>query len=1181
MSVKLPCYVRTVKSQYYRCFIILMVVGCLLSLGMPELGQPPSVPVAVDGVLQLSGPSANSSLIASSTSATVDKSYLTFEIVSNPRLGVLKLLDSSSGDFNYTANSAVTSSFRDSFSFRVVVSGGVSQPATITVIGVKSVAAEGEAAPAKVITPVRSRCTNAAAERQQVLYDYFANYLGSATDYKNIGWNGSIAACSAGTVSQETHTKVLQRINYYRRMGGISGTIAFDSDKNAKSQQAALMMAANSALSHNPPSTWKCYSDNGKEAAGKSNLALGGNASDAIDMYMADSGTSNTALGHRRWLLFSQAGTMGHGSVSEISGSSAKLSQDLWVFGDYPPAPDDFPPFTAWPPPSFVPSPLVYNRWSLSVPGASFNSAAVAMTDEAGNPLTVNVLPLAYGYGDNTIAWEPQGIVKNSSADVTYHVQVSNVSLNGTSLTYEYDVVIIPPPQAPVPVPPLWQNQANKFDVNCDGSVSPVDVLLVINHLNKFGSHSLPPAPPLRANYVAFDASGDGQVSAVDVLNIINYINGHSSAGTVQGGEGEASGSSPMVAFFGGLAKPGAVLVQMPAQVSNCKYASEGEVCWQFGVTNPAGSSETYLVKTTPSGDSRLLKGGGWSIEGSSTGAYFYSSPSAEFGADSVKLIYSSAETAFRLKNRDGSDWREAKKQFLRWKMKGTAPVKIAVNVETTAGPKTLIYTAVDSNSLGAGDSIHHGLGVAAGSGRVISTTRDLEEDLRDAQPDALLTYVNSLLISGASEVSGIQLTDAPALASAVRYDADDSAALSKLGVGASAGDFGQVFLQAGSKEIIISDFIALDAINTKKVYRLGGYFKSMGSSPSILWYGFDTYDANKNRNAPAGVYKWSAALSKLIPQNWTRVENNIINSNFSGNSVNLFPAGTAYVRLILRLNYAQSSAWSMAFDRLYFGPAVRAVYDAEEYLPLQRMPSAGIATEGTNHFYFQYGPKTIAALEPIPVAAGKAYNLGGYFRSGATVRSHVSLGLLNLDRNGVFISSPAAQLKSVGSEATIDRVSPGGTSINLQTFPLGWNSSGSPGYARLIGFYFDGNTAKAPDFVLIPADVMLGAYNNAFSTSKLIALNAAVPSAVVSNIKRGISKVKNLSDTPNISVFPDAPSTWSRFEIPLISGENSISAPNTFRPGAAFVRVVVVANEGQTAREKLVFDSLQLRELP
>jgi hypothetical protein len=90
-----------------------------------------------------------------------------------------------------------------------------------------------------------------------------------------------------------------------------------------------------------------------------------------------------------------------------------------------------------------------------------------------------------------------------------------------------------------VVIPASWQNFDNPYDVDDDGWVKPLDVLTLINDINRFGARRLPeissrtvmPAPYL-------DVNGDGLVSPQDVLIVINDINAHSNQA---GGEAEAA----------------------------------------------------------------------------------------------------------------------------------------------------------------------------------------------------------------------------------------------------------------------------------------------------------------------------------------------------------------------------------------------------------------------------------------------------------------------------------------------------------------------------------------------------------------------------------------------------------------------------------------------------------------
>jgi hypothetical protein len=93
-------------------------------------------------------------------------------------------------------------------------------------------------------------------------------------DTAAMGWTGNYATCTAGTTTPAYADATLERVNYFRAMAGLPGTVVLDSTLNAKDQSAALMMSAQGALSHTPPSSFACYSAAGAQAAGNSNLAL-------------------------------------------------------------------------------------------------------------------------------------------------------------------------------------------------------------------------------------------------------------------------------------------------------------------------------------------------------------------------------------------------------------------------------------------------------------------------------------------------------------------------------------------------------------------------------------------------------------------------------------------------------------------------------------------------------------------------------------------------------------------------------------------------------------------------------------------------------------------------------------------------------------------------------------------
>ncbi|WP_110519307.1 CAP domain-containing protein [Herpetosiphon llansteffanensis] len=275
---------------------------------------------------------------------------------------------------------------------------------------------------------------------RQSVVNFYTNYykVGMPT-----GWTGNASTCTPGTTNQAFRENVLARVNYYRLLAGM-GTVSFDPVLNAKAQQAALMMSRNRTLNHNPPSTWLCYTAEGKEAAGKSNLAGGitANGTTAIELYMDDTGTPS--VGHRRWLLYPPTLRMGTGDVDGQNGTIDANS--LWVVGNTGPRPATRTEYIAWPPAGFVPFRNAFKLWSFSLPNANFANATVTM-QKANQPQATTIVSRSSGSGDNTIVWEVTGYVTwpVPTTDITYTVNLSNVVHNGQTRSFSYQVTIIDP----------------------------------------------------------------------------------------------------------------------------------------------------------------------------------------------------------------------------------------------------------------------------------------------------------------------------------------------------------------------------------------------------------------------------------------------------------------------------------------------------------------------------------------------------------------------------------------------------------------------------------------------------------------------------------------------------------------------------------------------------------------
>lgn len=240
-------------------------------------------------------------------------------------------------------------------------------------------------------------------------------------------WLPGPTECDPGTLEPAAIDDALRRINMFRWLVGLN-SVTYDESLNAMNQKCAIMEYKMGYLSHQPDPSVPCYTQEGAQGAGSSNLALGtGNAADAIDLYINDGGVPS--LGHRRWVLNPPFGPTGIGF--------AGAAQCLYAFGQ---GGGGSAPWVAWPNPGYTPVEATSPTWSWSSSGGGGSATAkvTRVGDGADMPVTVEVLP--YGYGPDTMAihrtnWSAQ-------AGETYRVQISGSGTGG--VTYDVKPVTCP-----------------------------------------------------------------------------------------------------------------------------------------------------------------------------------------------------------------------------------------------------------------------------------------------------------------------------------------------------------------------------------------------------------------------------------------------------------------------------------------------------------------------------------------------------------------------------------------------------------------------------------------------------------------------------------------------------------------------------------------------------------------
>ena len=281
--------------------------------------------------------------------------------------------------------------------------------------------------------------------RERAIKDYEENYMGSRVT--DAGWTGDVDGCNAGTISDDARAKVLQRLNYFRRLVGLSDNVTENVSQHQGCQEASLIFKAQNNLSHFPPQNWACWTQAGYDAAATGNIAWGTGTSGAFTVhtsygvsgFIEDEGPHNTAVGHRAWFFMPGLTRLGIGSTNSTSCMQWKDN-----YTSSGPSPE----FIAYPPAGYVPNQIAYPRWSFTLPGgANFTNANVTMTDDDGKNVTLTIVnnpahqpgsfPLRH------LVWEPDINPLHFMNDRTFTVTITGV-VGAPKETYTYQTTIIP-----------------------------------------------------------------------------------------------------------------------------------------------------------------------------------------------------------------------------------------------------------------------------------------------------------------------------------------------------------------------------------------------------------------------------------------------------------------------------------------------------------------------------------------------------------------------------------------------------------------------------------------------------------------------------------------------------------------------------------------------------------------
>ena len=236
--------------------------------------------------------------------------------------------------------------------------------------------------------------------------DFKANYFGSRVNPKGknelgvpeYAWNGYVDSCMEGDMPAEVMQRAERRINYFRRMAGLSEEILLGAQDNEYCMFAALMCEANRSMSHTPSDGWRCYIPAGFDALKNSILSKDGNPCIAVTAAM---GQNHASVGNRRWLLFPKVQTMGIGTAKTYTAIKAVDQSRTIDSSKYKNQ------YIAWPPARECPRMLIFKKWSFSL-DRPLEGALVTMRDQQGTNIPLKLEVPINGYGFNTLVWEPE-----------------------------------------------------------------------------------------------------------------------------------------------------------------------------------------------------------------------------------------------------------------------------------------------------------------------------------------------------------------------------------------------------------------------------------------------------------------------------------------------------------------------------------------------------------------------------------------------------------------------------------------------------------------------------------------------------------------------------------------------------------------------------------------------------
>lgn len=154
-----------------------------------------------------------------------------------------------------------------------------------------------------------------------------------------------------------------------------------------------------------------------------------------------------------------------------------------------------------------------------ATPGAVVGTVTVSDQDQQAYNFTVSDGRFEVVAGELKLR---DGQTVSKTVDPNLQFTVTATSVTGNDTISSSVAVTVVERKSP------FQNPVDPRDVNGDGKVSPLDALILINHINSSGAGPVGRNTPLGGSGEAqiwVDVNGDGRLSPIDILLIINFLN--------------------------------------------------------------------------------------------------------------------------------------------------------------------------------------------------------------------------------------------------------------------------------------------------------------------------------------------------------------------------------------------------------------------------------------------------------------------------------------------------------------------------------------------------------------------------------------------------------------------------------------------------------------------------------